>query len=528
MSNQSRFDRLRLLSGNAETTFNNSCLRPELNTMQCEIRLAEDKRPLLDGTKVILALGDLALTTVCGPQDSTINELRGSLLRTRSGIPVIASFIPQDCIDIKNHEKDLNPLSHDFSPDDRESDDDDEGDVKRFAPTKRANMLFWLKRDVWKAKQLLANKIPPTANPKYIIYPSADEVIGLLTSTKGAHLYFDIETDYEEQNLQCFAFSFDSQNIYCVPVLDWNYKWAYASLPFILRALARAIISNTVVAHNGAAFDFFVLAYKYGIHINKTYDTMVAWQRCFPDVEKSLGHFVSYTTWERFHKDEDSLGYHTKDQMMRRLSYCGKDVYTMALGKKWIDDYARTIPGLEKSISDAMRCIRPYLISTLTGINVDEQKIKDRVAKNDALMFQYNRMIEILIGEQGLRACRGTLKNPKKASLIAGSNPQCAHYFHELMGYPAQGYGKPDKKTGVRSPNLGKKSLYRLYLKYQNPVISLICAYRKLKKETSRLLFTPYVRPSRYEQSCNIQTNINKDNVDSIPRPDKERSAIGS
>ena len=85
------------------------------------------------------------------------------------------------------------------------------------------------------------------------------------------YLYsLDIETDYEEQNLQCFAFSFDGITIYSVPILDFNYRWAYSSAHLILRALAVAIRDNILVAHNGASFDFFVLAFKYKIVINNT------------------------------------------------------------------------------------------------------------------------------------------------------------------------------------------------------------------------------------------------------------------
>jgi hypothetical protein len=115
-------------------------------------------------------------------------------------------------------------------------------------------------------------------------------ILDLLSNTKGKFMYFDIETDWEEQNLLCFAFSFDGLEIYSIPVLDYEYKWAYINLPQVMRALAIAIKDNTVVAHNGAAFDFFVLAHKYRIPINKTYDTMLAMHRCFPDVERSLGH----------------------------------------------------------------------------------------------------------------------------------------------------------------------------------------------------------------------------------------------
>ena len=500
MSNPSRFDldAKRLLTANGGQMFDNYCLRPEFNSMQCDVRLVEETEPLLEGTKCLLLLGEVAAHKYLPETiNSTLSMIRGGLYYHK-GIPSICSFLPQDATDIKNYESTNNPLSSDYSPDDKISDDDeDEGDIKTFGKTKRANYCFWIKADTRKCKRILAGFNPSIKQilPKYIIYPSVQEVIGPLTSTKNQYLYLDIETDYEQQNLQCFAFSFDGQTIYSVPILDYNYSRAYGTCHHILRALSIAIRDNVVVAHNGAAFDFFVLANKYHIPIYRTYDTMIAQHRCFPDIEKSLGHCVSYWTWEKFHKDEDSVGYRTHEQMMDRLKYCAKDVYTMFLVKQAIDDYARTIPGLQASICAAMDCIKPYLVATIQGIRVDEKKINETCAENDRLMFQYNRMIELLIGEVGM----GRIREGKKMGLIAGSNKQCCKYFHELLDYSVVGRSK---KTG--EPSLGKKALYKLALQYENPVITLVCAYRAVQKETSRLRFNPW--PSRYET---LHTNNN-------------------
>lgn len=315
--------------------------------------------------------------------------------------------------------------------------------------------------------------------PKYLL--------DILTNTKNEELFLDIETDYSEQNLQCFSFCFGDGIIYSVPILDYTYRPAYPDYYKIMRALAVAVRDNTVVAHNGACFDFFVLAYKYKIPVVKTYDTLIAMHRCFPDVEKSLGHCTSYWTWEKFHKDEDSHGYRTYEQMMARMRYCGKDVYTMRLIKRAIDLYAKTIPGLQKSIDDAMACIRPYLIFTLQGINVNETLVNAMCKENDRLMVQYNRFTEFFIGPDGMEEIRGG----KKLGMFAGSNPQCCKYFHGMLDYAVVAKGKPNA-MGQQSPSLGKKALYRLALKHINPVINLICAYRAVKKETSRLRFLPW------------------------------------
>jgi len=494
MSNPSRFDTHKLLSGNGGSMFGSYCLRPELNSMQCDVRLVEDKSPLLDGTKVILILGEKAMHSMLPETlNNTIHEMRGSLFHYKS-VPCVCSYLPQEATDIyKNYEKENNPMASDYTPDDTVSDDgeDDEGNVKAHGKTKRSNYAFWLKADVKKCKHLLTNRPPSLDGPKYHIFPGSEVVIERLTTTKNQHLYFDIETDYEEQNLQCFAFSFDGVNIYSVPILDYTYHPAYIDYHRIMRALAVAVRDNIVVAHNGACFDFLVLAHKYHIPINRTYDTLIAMHRCFPDVEKSLGHCVSYWTWEKFHKDEDSQGYRTNEQMMARLKYCGKDVYTMYLIHQAVIKYAKTIPGLQKSIDDAMACIRPYLISTLQGIKVNQSMIDGMCRENDRLMMQYNRIIEFLIGPQGME----DIRQGKKLGMFAGSNKQCCKYFHDLLNYPVVAKGKPDT-YGQTHPSLGKKALYRLALKVENPVINLIAAYRSVKKETTRLRFLPW-KPSR-------------------------------
>ncbi|MCP6769746.1 hypothetical protein NL529_33365, partial [Klebsiella pneumoniae] len=71
-------------------------------------------------------------------------------------IPAIASFFPQDAADMRNHEARLNPESKEFVVNDEDAvdDDEDEGDVKSYSRTKRANYFFWLKSDVNKCKKI--------------------------------------------------------------------------------------------------------------------------------------------------------------------------------------------------------------------------------------------------------------------------------------------------------------------------------------------------------------------------------------
>lgn len=490
LSNPSRFDTINLLSGNGGHLLNEHCLRPEYNVMQCDVRLAEDTTPFLEGTKCILCLGEFALhTLVPESRDNSLGEVRGSVYYWNN-IPVVASFFPQDAVDMRNHEAANNPLSKDYTVDDENEDDEnsteDFDSVKRHGRTKRSNYAFWLRQDVARCKHILQFGIPISQEqPVYKTYPNSNEVIDVLMSNKDRWLYFDIETDYEEQSLQCFSFSFDGRVVYNVPVLDYNYKPAYSRLSHILRALAFAIRDNTIVSHNGANFDFFVLGWKYRIPVYRCYDTMVAHHRCWPDVDKSLGHAVSHLTWELFHKDEDSQGYMSQAQMDKRLAYCGKDVRTMALVHKAIETHAKKIPGLQHSIDTANASIVPYLTATLQGIQYNERKFAEICKENDALMTQYLRIINILIGPKSLPEVKASVKG--KAKGFPGSNTQCCHYFHEMLGYTVVARSK---KTG--KPSLGKKAMFKLALQHANPVIQFVLAYRTLAKEYGTLKFIPF------------------------------------
>lgn len=493
LSNPSRFDTakdekgyVKLISSSAGYFFETKCLAPlSIDRYACDIRVKEDTSELLPNTKAILLLGEEAMWHCCtSTKDNTLGELRGSPLAYK-GVVAIASFLPQDCVDVSNWEKKLNPL---LSGDNDDSENTDEnsslGEKRRHGKTNRKNYSFWLKKDCAKIGILLDNNgvIPSEPQPYYHIYPAAEEIVQLLTTTKNETLYFDCETD-SNLNFTCFSFSFGLSHVYVVPIVRHDYSHAYSRLAQIFRALSISIRDNTLVAHNGSSFDFFVLAFKYHISIGKSvYDTMIAQHRCFPEVEKSLGHCTSLWTWQPFHKDEGNFSYGTREQAESLWKYCGKDTYTMILIKEAIDKYEKTIPGLSESIRQAMESIRPYLITSLLGINYDRNILLSIIAENDRLMQQYIRMAELLIGKEFIRKIKGNSKKP-----MLNSNTQCVKYFHDLLGYPVVAVSK---KTG--KPSLAKKNLFKLKLKNNNPIIDIAIAYRETQKETGALNFTPW------------------------------------
>lgn len=491
LSNPSRLDKVDLLSGTAGYFFNERCLRPDFNRFQCDIRVKEDRSELLPNTKAVMLLGEAAAQNWLGNTDNTLNEIRGSPYII-NGIPHIASYFPQNCVDFKDYESSHNPLSENYLDPDYQasSDDEDESanDKRRHGVTSWRNYGFWLWKDTEKVKRImLGGGMPVVKDPDYVIYPRSEELINLLLTTKGEHFYFDMENDVN-LNMTCFSFAFNNyqDKVYVAPCLLPDYSWAYSSLPEIYRALAIAIRDNITVAHNGCNWDFFVLAYKYCIAIGKVYDTLVAQHRCFPEQEKSLGHCTSLWTWEQFHKDEGDVPYSNMDNARRTWAYCGKDVFTMALVKAAQDVYSKRIPGLAASIAQANASIKPYLTTQLLGMRYDQKALDDMMTENDKKMNHYLRWIDHLVGPENLKVIRG-----KGKSSMPSSPPQCVRYFHDLLGYPVIGKGK-ERKDGTKAPSLGAKNMFKLRLKHANPVIDIIIAYRETGKESGALKFTPW------------------------------------
>ncbi|HTH21269.1 MAG TPA: hypothetical protein VL854_03555 [Nitrososphaeraceae archaeon] len=473
LANPSRFDietakknkKDILLSGTAGNLIND-CLQPEMNRLQCELRTADDKSTLLPNTKGVLLLGQDSLKWLNIPH--SLNEIRGTPYR-RDGVVYIASYLPQDACDIVNHEAGLNPLLNEI---DETREDYDTGSEKgRHGRTARSNYRFWLERDARRILRSIRGRIPTEPEPTYRIYwPITESCKELEQATDGSILYLDIETD-GDLNINTIGFAIDDGPIYVVPLFNHQYKLCYNNIGKFLWSLEKAFKRCCVVSHNGSNFDWFVLAHKYNIVVgDNLFDTMLAMHRCFPEAEKSLGHCMSTWTWQPFHKDEGIYMPNSDEQDRQLWAYNGKDVYGMRLVYKAIMEYAKTIPGLEGSIQHAMKAIKPYLTMTFFGIPFDDDirgKIQER---DDRLMTQYLRCMQILTG-------------PSVSPLI--SNQKCVRYFHDMMDYQVI---RRSKITG--KPSLNEYAIQKLRLKHRdNPVLELLLAYRALQKENSSLGF---------------------------------------
>lgn len=488
LSNPSRFDvkNKSLLSANAGFYFKTEFLPHKgIGIENCDIRTADTLREgLLGATKGILLLGHTAFQQWTGGvryKDYSISEQRGNPLEHKFGndISVITSYSLQDCFDIKDYESTGNPLlngedeSGDYSL--PENDEDDEADdAKKHGKTKRSNWRFWLQRDVRKLveKIVMPDKWAPLNDPKPIIYPSLESVITILRQTKGSLLYLDIECHPETRTLWCIGLCFDTGPAFVVPIFRHNLSLAYSNTASLLASLAIAMRDNTVVTHNGFTFDLILLAWRYHIPFGRNnYDTMLAMQRCFPEVEKSLGHGISCWLWEHYHKDEGIFNLHNAEQETKLWHYNAKDVYTMRGIKKAIDTYGKVIPGLDDSIRVACLAIYSYALNTLVGIPVDDELISSTIKDNDRKMTQILRMCRLLLGKD----------------FLPTSNSDVPKYLHDEMGY------KVMARTKKGQPSCGELAIQKLKLAYSdNPMLDLILKFRAISKETGALKFNKW------------------------------------
>ena len=401
----SRFDRAQLLSGYGGQMFFNA-LSP-LARQSVDVFLADALKngevSYKPDTKVVLLLGQKALDMVA--TGVSIDEQRGCPI-IKDGITYVPSYEPQEAVDRQAY----------FNPND--SDDKGGGDDKgRHGKTRRPNRKFWLTRDVKKAVAYLTTP-PEVTKAAHVLWPRADEVIRVLTETKGKNMYFDIETN-RSLEMTCFGFSFDEKRAWCVPmVVSPREGYYYSDTPRILRALAVAMRDNTTVIHN-SLFDLFVMGYKYGIPApRRVYDTMLAHHRLFPEVEKSLGHCLSLYTDQPYHKNEGVFEAHGHEQQTQLYEYNAKDVISMALLQPQIDATAANFKATD-SIQQVNDSIVPYLTAMLQGIRYDDAKLDDIIANNDRHQNVLLRFLRLLVGKD----------------LNPNSPKQVADYLYNRLGY---------------------------------------------------------------------------------------------
>ena len=401
--------------------------------------------PLITGTKYIAILGP----------ESAERFGRGI---NQHGYPLIvkektavAAFYPQDCCDHRNIE----------GTDENEDEETSERETKDAAPTKRSNYRFWTK---WHLRKLL-RPWKTEERIRIAAYPVISTLSEALRRIRGSELYLDIETSRFHRNLTCIGISWKEiwPQVYVIPVYRTTGQRAYQDFYKFQAALALAFARNTVVAHN-AMFDLLILHAFYKFPLPRAvYCTMLANHRCFPEIEKSLGHLIAQWTHQLYHKDQNTEVYN-REQEEQLWTYNARDVYNLKLIKDAQTEYAVCNSGLQSSIAQANESLIPYLVNSTVGLRLDQIALLETSDILGREANQYARVASILVGKPF---------NP-------GSPKQCKDFFHGQLEYPVMAKGKD-------GPKLGRKQLFQLLLKTGNPLIPVILRYRKAAKDKSML-----------------------------------------
>jgi len=482
LRNPSRFDLIarRLLANHAGDIVEQHLATQFMSLANCDVRtLAEYKQDPhhLPNTHCLLLLGESGLLDEFGVGFS-LGECRGAVLR-KAAPYIVASYLPQDTLDRQDYEGRKNPLAEkcfDFTDDTQPVDE-----KTNHGRTSRSNQSFWLEFDVKKAARI-ANTLRAGSSLNQIdassfqIYPKISLAIDLLMRVKGADLCVDIETD-SARNITCLGFMFAGHPVYVVPFTRYDYTPAYRvrELCRFVQSLAVAMRDNVVVAHN-ASYDLLVLAMGYNIPFGRrVYDTMLAQHRCFPEVEKSLGHCCSLWLDEPYHKNDGVFMPNNVAQEKMLWMYNAKDVATTYAVKKAIDVYAPTQQGLVESIAQTQSQVPAYLTCSLHGMRYSLSALETIRDHNVALIAQYLRVLRILVGHD----------------LLPTSPKQVAKYLFDELGYSPISRGKA-------GPKADSKSMLQLRLKHpDNAVITLVLACRSLRKELGTLKFLPWKTAER-------------------------------
>lgn len=471
LSNPSRFDTKALLSGWAGDFLWQKL--QGVNRLATFVTDIQDYQPL-PNTRIIFALGSKAMQAFF-PFDNTLNQQRGYIYENQ-GILHLCSYAPQDAMDMQDYEARLNPKAKGEGEDDLPK-EESESEVKSTkGRTGRSNFRFWLEQDCKRAAKLLRSGEVYFQRPQpaeFSINPPVSITIKWLLSCKGGRLYLDIETEPKSFNWWCISLmsSHEIGKIYTLPILRYNYTWAYSKedLAKLFAALAIAFQSNTVVVHN-IFFDLFVLAWRYRIAFGRSnFDTMLAHARLYPGTEKSLGHCMSTYTYEPYHKSEGVFSPKNEEQEIQLWRYNAKDVWGLYLVEQGILQNASV--EARQSIEQVSASIYPYLLMSLMGIRYLPSRVHKILRENDARMEQMLRMIRLLVGY----------------NLLPSSPKQLVKYFHTELGFPTVGVSKITGK-----PSLSKDNLYKLHIKQNHPVIPLCLEFRELMKESGSLKFEPW------------------------------------
>lgn len=438
--------------------FETGCLAP-LKLSDCYIADASKREPIPSDVTKVLLLGPKAVDVVFPGRE--LDKIRGTPIR-QGRFTFIASYHPDNAQDQERGWLD------------DETSNDAAFEQKDTALTQPSNYFFWLRSDT---KKLLSPPRTPSQPFKFVTAPNLDQFLAYVESKLKSgvtYTYIDIECRREDHCLNCIGIALDGGTIFVLPIYAFTNQRYYGAAWKILVALGHLFCNSTVVVHN-SLFDLFVLARYYRVPIGgKVFDTMLAHHRIHPEVEKSLGHVISYWTDLPFHKDQNIERPRNGAQQAQLWEYNAKDIYSMRevhlaqlafLSKH--SDYAA-------SVAQANREVYPYLLCQLRGLRVDEDLLNKLRKEKTRRVANLRRIAITLSGVKNF--------NP-------GSAKQCIDFFHGTLKYEVVA------RTETGAAKMDQKALYKLRLKNNNPLLDVIIAYRIVAKELSMLQFNDYTPP---------------------------------
>ena len=467
-----------LCSGPAGRLIEDALSPTPIGRFGVDFRTAFCQEPLLEGTKVVLLMGERAAALQGVPVEK-FKAWRGAPIE-RNGLIYIPTFHPQDACDkyvayedatIRRFYKDA---AGEVKEEERKSDEDVEDEVssKEYGKTARGNFYFWTKFDIRKSVRLLQTKLSVPTTKYHILYSPKDGTSILKSIPEGLPLYLDLETDPLSGRIICIGFSTSLSDTYSVAIQPRMYG-SVENPSEICEFLRQLVLlfdrCSQIIIHN-AQFDLFILAWLYRLPIPKQakiYDTMVSHHRLYGGVEKSLGHCISLYTDLPYHKDEAIFTPNNHAQLTQLLTYNAKDVFTMALVHLEQLHQASQIEGLLPSVKQANSILRPLLLKAIRGMRIDSARLCSTIDDY--------RARATIIEEQIVPRLSGLAK------LNVRSPIQVAKLLYDDWGL--------SKPIGKNVSLTGKETIFKVAIKYPLPTLKAIVKARMDHHSASQLSF---------------------------------------
>lgn len=381
------------------------------------------------GPHVIVALGNEAMKALVGFDG--VDDYRGSVLRTSSGVKVIPTIHPKTI-------------------------------TKQWSM--RPAVVCDFKRVLEESK---SKEYSPTYRELVVCYNSKEAINELSKIKEDAReVAFDIET--ESDQVTCISFSNRLNRAICIPFwFGGSGSLHAAEEERVIWGLVSDILFDErigKIAHNGA-YDIGFLKRIYGIDVRGfVFDTMVAMHALYLEFPKSLAFATSIYTDQAYYKymrQTVSMDTHFE---YNAIDSC----VTYEIAQKLRDDLQ------EERMLDFYRNFMHPLIEPLLSLEL--RGVAFNTIKCSRLKREYTAKIDLLQKELDLLT----------GGLNVNSHTQMVVWLYDTLKYPK--ISKVNKETGVSGLTADNSALLKCLAKKDNRAIRLVIEIRELKKILSTYL----------------------------------------